>query len=180
MSAAAVTVAVVIATSTVAVVTAVVVAATNVNTVPTTTVAVAANSMQLCELKILLWGDRRPLPPAAGSRQHQRHYRCNIGASWGVNPPNPGKKHISTWLGGLSSAINPTHRRGTQGLMWGARGMVIVGSWLLGDVSTVGIVQIFYRNTLFFGPNFRHGLKLRQKGGACLLNFWLFHRLDQI
>ena len=55
-------------------------------------------------------------------------------------------------LGGLSS-INPTHRRGTKGLMWGARGpfppmeamvvMAVVGSWSLGHVSTVGIVCIF-------------------------------------
>jgi len=43
--------------------------------------------------------------------------------------------------------------------------MVIVGSWLLGDVSIVGIVHISYGNTLFFGLNFRPGLKLRQEGG---------------
>jgi hypothetical protein len=47
--------------------------------------------------------------------------------------------------------------------MWGARGsfppvaamvvMVVVGSWLLGRVSTVGIVYIFYEIILFFGLN---------------------------
>jgi len=63
-------------------------------------------------------------------------------------------------IGGLSS-ITPMHQRGTKGLMWGARGsfppavamvvMVAVGSWLLGHVSTVGIVFVFYGINLFFG-----------------------------
>ena len=78
--------------------------------------------------------------------------RCvTAAASWGVYPPNPGKKGIHL-LGGLSS-INRTYRRGTKGLMWGARGsflpsaamvvMVAVGRWSLRHVSTVGIVYIF-------------------------------------
>ena len=47
--------------------------------------------------------------------------------------------------------------------MWGARGsfppavamvvMVVVGSWLLGHVFTVGIVYIFYGIKLCFGLN---------------------------
>ncbi len=66
------------------------------------------------------------------------------------------------YLGG-SSSINSTHRRGTKGLMWGARGpfrpaaamfvMVVVGSWSLGRISTVGIVYFFYGINLFFGLN---------------------------
>ncbi len=76
-------------------------------------------------------------------------------------PPDLGKKCICL-LRGLSS-INSMPRRGTIGLMWGARGsfppvaamvvMVGVGSWLLGRVSTVGIVYFFYRIDLFFGLN---------------------------
>jgi hypothetical protein len=50
-----------------------------------------------------------------------------------------------------------------KGLLWGARGpflpaaamvvMVVVGSWSLGHVSTVGIVDILYGNNLFFDLN---------------------------
>ncbi len=62
----------------------------------------------------------------------------------------PRKNHIIV-LGVLSS-ITPTHRHGTKGLMWGARGpflpvvamgvMLVVGSWSLGHVSTVRIVHL--------------------------------------
>jgi len=48
--------------------------------------------------------------------------------------------------------------------MWGARGsfppaaamfvMVAVGSWLLGHVSTVGIVTVFYGINLFLGHKY--------------------------
>ncbi len=79
----------------------------------------------------------------------------------GYPPPDPGKKCIRLLRG--SSSINLTPRRGTKGLMWGARGpflpaaamvvMVVVGSWSLGRVSTVGIVYFFYGINLFFGPN---------------------------
>ena len=53
------------------------------------------------------------------------------------------------------------HQRGTKSLMWGARGsfpsaaaivvMGAVGSWSLGHVSTVGIVNVLYSINLFFG-----------------------------
>ncbi len=76
-------------------------------------------------------------------------------------PPDPGKKCIRLLRGW--SSINSTRRRGTKGLMFGARRpflpaaamvvMVVVGSWSLGRVSTVGIVYIFYRINLFFGLN---------------------------
>ena len=76
-------------------------------------------------------------------------------------PPNPRKKCICL-LGGLFS-INPTHWHGMKGLMLGARGpflvaaamvvMVVVGSWLLMHVSTVGVVYTFYGINLFFGLN---------------------------
>ena len=55
----------------------------------------------------------------------------------------------------------------TACLMWGAKGpfmlvtamvvMVVVCSWSLGHISTVGIVHIFYRIKLIFGLNFRPG-----------------------
>ena len=79
----------------------------------------------------------------------------------GYPPPDPGKKCIRL-LGG-SSSINSTCQRRTKGLMWGARGpfppaaamvvMVVVGSWSLGHVSTVGIVDILYGINLFFDLN---------------------------
>ncbi len=79
----------------------------------------------------------------------------------GIPPLIPLKSFILV-LGGLSS-INSMHRRGTKGLMWGARGpfppaatmvvMVVADSWSLGRISTVGIVYIFYGNNLFFGLN---------------------------
>jgi hypothetical protein len=64
------------------------------------------------------------------------------------------------------------HQRGTLGLMWGARGsfapaaaMVVmvlaVGSWLLGHVSTVGIVFVFYDINLFFRINIYASIKSR-------------------
>jgi hypothetical protein len=55
------------------------------------------------------------------------------------------------------------HQCGMKGLMWDAKGpflpaaamvvIVVVGSWLLGHVSTVGIVHIFYGINFFFGLN---------------------------
>ena len=80
-----------------------------------------------------------------------------IPAKWGNTKQQSTKKssyprenHIIV-LGGLSS-ITPTHRHGTKGLMWGARGpflpvmamgvMLVVGSWSLGHVSTVRIVYL--------------------------------------
>jgi hypothetical protein len=97
---------------------------------------------------------RRSFPPGlplAGLDEEDR-------PSTGIPPPDPDKKCIRL-LGGLSS-INSTPRRGTKGLMWGARGpflpaaamvvMVVDGScWLLGRVSTVGIVYFFYGINLF-------------------------------
>jgi hypothetical protein len=104
------------------------------------------------------------LPPLSPPARCCRCHRCHVAAAvavaiaaaaalslqhWSLLRgilPIPVKKRIHL-LGGMSS-INPTHRRGTDGLMWGARGpfpptapvmvvMVDVGSWSLGHVSTV-------------------------------------------
>jgi hypothetical protein len=84
-----------------------------------------------------------------------------VTTSGGVSPPNPGKECIRV-LAGLSST-NLAHWCGMKGLMWGARGpfppamamvvMIVVGSWLLGHISTVEILYIFYGINLFFGLN---------------------------
>jgi hypothetical protein len=69
--------------------------------------------------------------------------------------------------------------------MWGARGsfppaaamvvMVAVGSWLLGHVSTVGIVYVFYSINLFFGINIYAGIKSICPVRTGPIKFILYH-----
>ena len=79
---------------------------------------------------------------------------------------------------------NPMHWSEMKGLKWGAREpflptaamvvMIVVDSWLLGHVSTAGIVYIFYGFNLFFGLNIYPGINFIQHVRTCQIKFRLF------
>jgi hypothetical protein len=74
--------------------------------------------------------------------------------------------------------------------MWGARGsfppaaamvaMVAVGSWLLGHVSTVGIVHVFYSINLFFGINIYARIKSIRPVRTGPIKFILFVNIPHL